>query len=73
MFHKSPPALDPEEVLRGTCATCGLSVILSRWQATPPAQPGAAGGGPDPFGDLWSCPCPECSARVYVAPANAKG
>jgi hypothetical protein len=68
VFHKPMPALDPDEVLRGTCATCGLSILLERWQAVPPAQPGIAGRGPDPFGDLWSCPCPRCSARVYLVP-----
>jgi hypothetical protein len=73
MFHKPPPAVDPDEVMRGTCATCGLSVILSRWQATPPRRTGAASGGPDPFGDLWHTGCPDCGATVYLVPSPAGG
>ena len=73
MLQKPPPPSDPDEAMRGTCATCELTVLLERWQAMPPAQPGAVGREPNTFGDLWSCACPGCSARVYVVPCRSQG
>jgi hypothetical protein len=73
MFFKPQPPGDPDGPMTGMCGSCKTTVILSRWQAMLPGRPGAAGREPDPFGDLWSCPCPGCSARVYLVPYRPQG
>ena len=60
------PPPDPGETLTGTCGSCGAAVVLARADASPPLNPGAAGGPAGVWHDLWTTGCGRCGAVVHL-------
>ena len=67
LIKRPPPdSNDPEEILRGTCATCKTVVEAPRFLAQRPKAQLAHARETGTFDDLLSVECPKCQARVFV-------
>ncbi len=65
LSRKPDPPRDPDEVVRGKCATCGTVVECRRADlVSNPPQIGPNRNASH-WDDLAYCTCPRCGSRVY--------